>query len=425
MASTAAAQSLQIPAAPQAQPTAIVNATIHPIVGPDIPHGYVLFERGVITAVAAGDPTPIPRPDWLIHDARGLHVYPGLISAETTLGLTEIEAARATNDLSEVGSITSEVFASVAVNPDTALIPVTRANGILTACVVPQGGLISGYASLVRLDGWTTEEMTLVDRAGLVVRWPNVLPQSGWWVQESEEEQLERVRENLDRIDVVFRDAAAYLQARRADDEFPVDLRLEDFRPVLEQGRPLFVYANNAPAIRSAVAWADRMNLGIVLVGGHQADRCVDVLKASDVPVVVVGTHRMPTRDDAPFDEPFTLPLRLHEAGVRFCLASGESAAHERSLPYHAGKAVAYGLPRDVALRSITLNAAEILGLGRTHGSIETGKAASLILTDGDPLEITTTTLHAYIDGSAVDLDSKHKALDRKYRTRYGPQDGE
>ncbi len=418
LVASAHAQSIQIPGQPQEKTIAIVNATIHPVSSESIERGYIVFRDGIITDVGAGAYAAAGETEVI--DAAGKHVYPGLISADTTLGLSEIGAVRATIDVSETGAITPEVRAVIAVNPDSALIPVTRANGILTALVVPQGGTISGYCSTIRLDGWTTEELTIADRAGLVVRWPNVRPRTAWWIEESEEEQLRRSKENLDRIDRAFEEARAYQRARSADPTFPVDLRLESMLPAIDRLVPVFIHAGDAAQIRSAVAWANRMNLRAVIVGGADADQCLDLLKAHDVPVIVVGTHRMPTRRDLAHDQPFTLPLALHEAGIRFCIASGEEPAHERSLPYHAAKSAAYGLPAEIALRAVTLSAAEIIGAGKVLGSLETGKNATLIITDGDPLEITTHVLAAYIDGAEVDLDNKQKALDRKYRHRYG-----
>lgn len=418
IASPGHAQSLQIPGRPQEKAIAIVNASIHPVSSESIERGFVVFRDGIITEVGAG--AYAAAADTTVIDAAGKHVYPGLISADTTLGLSEIQAVRATNDMSETGAITPEVRAVIAVNPDSALIPVTRANGILTALVVPQGGVISGYASTIRLDGWTNEEITIADRTGLVVRWPNVRPRTAWWIEESEEEQLRRSKESLGRIDRAFEEAAAYRRARSADPTFPIDLRLDSMLPALDGHVPVFIHAGDAAQIRSAIAWANRLSLRPIIVGGAEADQCLDLLKVHDVPVILTGTHRMPPRSDMPHDQPFTLPLRLHEAGIRFCIASGEEPAHERSLPYHAAKSAAYGLPVDVALRSVTLSAAEIIGAGSVLGSLEPGKYATLIITDGSPLEITTHTLAAYIDGAEVDLDNKQKALDRKYRLRYG-----
>lgn len=416
----ALAQSIQVPGEPQSKPTVVVDATIHTVSGATIDRGFLVFKDGLITQVGPGDFVYSGPEQHEVIDAGGAHLYPGLISADTTIGLSEIGAVRATNDTSEVGQVTPEVRAAVAVNPDTALIPVARANGILTMLVVPQGGAVSGYCSIMRLDGWTTEELTIADRAGLVIRWPNVRPRTAWWIEQSEEEQMQQARERLDRIDRLFRDAAAYAQARKADPSLPVDLRLESLRPALDRVVPVYIHATSGEQIRSAIAWANRSNLRPIIVGGNEADQCIDILTAHDIPVILVGTHRMPSRRDAAFDEPFALPQRLHDAGVRFCIASGEEPAHERNLPYHAAKAASYGLPVDVAVRSITLSAAEILGVGETLGSIEVGKVATFILTTGSPLEVTSEVTAAYIDGSKVDLDNKQKALDRKYRHRYG-----
>ncbi len=418
--SMVAAQSIQIPGEPQQKPVAIINATIHPVSSAPIENGFVLFKDGVITGVGAGAFVYSGPEQIEVIDAKGQHLYPGLISADTTIGLSEIGAVRATNDVRETGQVTPEVRAAVAVNPDSALIPVARANGILTVMTVPQGGVVSGYCSIIRMDGWTTEELTINDRAGLVIRWPNVRPRTAWWIQESEEEQLRQARERLDQIESLFRDAAAYLQARKADADLPVDLRLESMAPAMSGFAPVYIHASDSAEIESAVAWANRWRVKPIIVGGAELGRSIDLLKAHDVPVIIVGTHRMPSRRDAAYDEPFTLPERLRQAGVRFCIASGEEPAHERNLPYHAAKAVAYGLPADEGLRAITLSAAEIMGVGDTLGSIEVGKVATLMLTTGNPLEITSDVIAAWVDGSPVDLDNKQKALDRKYRHRYG-----
>ncbi|MFG0329911.1 MAG: amidohydrolase family protein [Phycisphaerales bacterium] len=412
------AQSLQSTPAPQERPIAIINATIHPVTAPTIERGYIVFDDGRITQVGQGD-YPGGDGEVMIHDAAGMHVYPGMISAATTIGLLEIGAVRATDDQAETGSVTPEVRAFVAVNPDSTLIPVARANGILTMNVIPQGGVISGYSSLMRLDGWTTEEMTIDDRAALVVRWPRVRPINAWWMRMSEEEQLAQAKESLDRLEDAFRDAAAYLKARGADEEHPFDLRAEAFGPVLDGDAPTLIVANDAAQIRSAVAWAARKGMNIAILGGLEADQCIDLLKAHDVPVIIEGTHRMPSRRDSAYDEAFTLPKRLHDAGVRFCIASGEEPAHERSLPYHAAMAAAYGLDPQLALESVTTRAAEILGVGDSLGALEPGRFATLIITTGHPLEITTDTLAAYIEGARVDLGNKQKTLYHKYRTRY------
>jgi imidazolonepropionase-like amidohydrolase len=411
------AQSRQVPAPPQNHPVVIHAATIHTVSGGVIENGHVVFDRGVITAVSAGAPPRVA--GAIVHDAAGLHVYPGLIAAESTLGLVETQSIRETVDHTEIGTLTPEVRAAVAVNPDSDLIPVARAAGILTAGLFPQGGAISGRCSVVRLDGWTWEDLAIDAESGLVVNWPRTEIITSWWMQRSEEEQRKENAENLKALATVFDDARAYLAAKDADPKTPTDLRFEAMRASLRGLKPIFVRASSIGQIESAVAWAVRQNVRLVIVGGEQADQCLPLLRKHNVAVIIRGTHRLPMRRHDAHDQPFALAGRLHEAGVRFAIASGDEAAHERNLPHHAATASAYGLPRDQALRAITLSAAQILGVGERLGSVEPGKAATIILTNGDPLQITTDVLAAWIDGRQIDLGNRQSALNAKYREKY------
>ena len=414
------AQSRQVPAPAQDQSIIIRNATIHTVSGDDIANGFVAFDKGIITAVGAGAPPAIA--DAIVHDAAGgLHVYPGLFSAETTLGLSEIGSLRETQDHTERGAIKPEVRAAVAVNPDSELITVTRANGILTAAIFPQGGAISGRASVIRLDGWTWEDMTIAPEAGLVVSWPRTEIITSWWMEQTEEEQRKENQENLEALATVFDDALAYLNAKDADATLETDLRFEAMRAAMRGtgGAPVYVRASTIGQIESAIAWAVRYKVKLVIVGGEQADQCVTLLKEHDIPVIVRGIHRLPMRRHDAYDQPFALPGKLYAAGVRFAIASGDEPAHERSLNHHAATAAAHGLPKLEALRAVTLSPARIHGLGDQLGSIEVGKRATIILTNGDPLEITTDTLAAWIDGREIDLGNRQKSLDAKYREKY------
>ena len=220
-------------------------------------------------------------------------------------------------------------------------------------------------------------------------------------------------------IEDLFDDALAYAYSRDADAKLSKDLRYEAMRYVLKRRKPVFVRASSIGQIESAVAWAVRRKLKIVIVGGQDADRTIPLLTKHNIPVIITGLHHLPSNRHDDYDRPFTLPAKLHEAGIKFAIASGTSPAHERNLNHNAATAVAYGLPRAEALRSITLNAAQIIGLGGTHGSIEVNKYATLIITDGDPLEITTDTLVAFIDGKRIDLGNRHKTLNDKYREKY------
>jgi imidazolonepropionase-like amidohydrolase len=420
VAGAAAAQSRQVPAPPQGHPIVLAGGTVHPVTGPVIEGGYVAFNDGRIIDLGAGAPPVIP---WAeVIDARGLHVYPGLIACDTTLGLIETGSIGATHDYAERTEMTPEVRAAVAINPDTDHIPVTRANGILTALVMPRGGVVSGRGSLIRLDGWTWEQLAIDAEAGLVLNWPRTEPdlRRSWWREpKPESEQRKQIAERLAALDRLFDDALAYYASVEADPAQATDLRYEALRAALDGARPVFVRASARGQIESAVTWAARRGLRIVIVGGREAEAAADLLRKHDVPVIIRGLHQQPRRRDDPYDLPFTLPARLHEAGVRFAIASGSGAAHERRLNHNAGTAVAFGLPRQVALEAVTIEAARIVGLGATHGSLEIDKAATLIVTTGDPLQITTDTVMAFIDGRRIDLGNRHRTLYEKYLQKY------
>ncbi|MCA9292505.1 MAG: amidohydrolase family protein [Phycisphaerales bacterium] len=411
------AQDLGVKAPKQGQPIVINGATLHTVTGPTIEHGYLVINNGLIRAMGAGDAPPLPMAQ--IIDATGKHVYPGLIGADTIMGLTEIGAVRATIDSAETGDITPEVRAAVAVNPDSTIIPVTRLNGILTCGVLPQGGAIPGRAAVIRMDGWTWEDLAIDADAGLVVNWPNMRPVNAWWMRSTPEEQLQRAQERLEQIDEMFDAANAYAAARKADASLPSDIRFEAMGPAMHGGKPVFIRANELEQIQSAVSWAERRHLHAVIVGGRDAAKCADMLKRHDVGVIITGTHRLPGRRDDAYDAAYTLPLQLEEAGVKWCLASGDETPHERSLPYQAGLAVAYGLPLEAAVRSVTQSAAELLGVGDRLGSLEPGKAGTIIITDGNPLDIISQVDMAFIDGRQIDLESKQTVLDEKYREKY------
>lgn len=414
------AQSSQIPAPRQARPIIVENATIHTVADGVIEgNGYLVIENGRITALGRGRAPNVA--DAQRVNAQGLHLYPGLIASETQLGLVETGSLRDTQDYAELGDYTPEVRAAVAINPDSELIPVTRANGILLGLVLPTGGVISGRASAMRLDGWTWEDMTVELDAGVVVNWPRIEPFvfGGGFRGRGGGGGSERVGERLEEINQFFDLAEAYLRAKEADPKQATDLRLDSMRRTLAGETPVFIRANTPGQIESAVAWAVGRDLRPIIVGGRQADEAATVLRKHDVPVILSGTHRLPTRLDDAYDQPFTVARKLYEAGVRFAIASGAETPHERDLNHNAATAAAYGLPREEAIRAVTLSAAEILGIDEHYGSLEVGKSATFIVTTGDPLEITHDTLAAFIDGRHIDLGSRHKRLYTKYLEKY------
>lgn len=410
------AQDLTRRAPPQTKPVAIEHATLHRIVHAPIEDGTILFTDGKIMALGPAAEVELPVECERI-DGRGLHVYPGLIAPYTQLGLVELGQVRATIDHSELGEFTPEVRAAVAVNPDSTVIPVTRSNGVLIAGVFPQGTAIPGRAAVIQLEGWTWEEMALVPDAGLVVDWPAipVLPRA-------EEDVRKKAREaalaRRAAIDAEFSAARASLAARRSGADVPLDVRHAAMARAIESDTALFLAADDAEEISSGVHWAISRGMRPILLGGREADLCLELLRHHDVPVILRGVHRLPRRDDSPVDEPFRLPAMLHEAGVRFCLGNAEEFYNARNLPHEAGTAVAHGLPAAAALRAITLSAAEILGIADRAGSLAPGKDATLFVSDGDPLEITTQVRLAFIQGKRLDLTNKQLELYDKYRDR-------
>lgn len=411
----------QIPATAQSQPIALVGATVHPVSAAPIEDATIVFDTGKI--VALGQSVAIPANARRI-DAKGKHVYPSLIAANTTLGLIEIGSVRATVDMSETGPINPNVRAEVAVNPDGEMIPVTRSNGVALAVTVPQGGIISGTSALLMLDGWTWEQMTMRAPLGLHVNWPNMTPRrGGFGARQSEEEQRKQREENLKQLKEAFAAARAYMKAKEAETQkgtayHETDARWEAMIPALKREIPVFVSANEVKQIQAAVQWAEDENLRLVIVGGRDAWRVARLLKEKNVAVVYGQVHDLPSRTWEAYDTPFTTPKKLHEAGVKFCIANFDNS-NVRNLPYEAATAAAYGLPKEEALKSITLHAAEILGVSDQVGSLEVGKDATLFITTGDPLEITTQVERVFIQGRDLDLGDKHKALYRKYSEKY------
>jgi len=424
---TSARAADEIPGRDPGVPVALIGGTLHTLTGPIIDKGTLLLENGRIVAIG----TDVAIPDGAQRmDLTGKHVYPGLFDAYTNLGLTEVGAVRATRDFTETGQINPNVRAEVAVNPDSELIPVARSNGILLCLSAPRNRLISGSSAVIQLDGWTWEDLTVKQLAGMHLQWPPMWPGPKWHIGESTNSQIEKRDRDLRQLNQILSDARAYQKAKvAASDVRQVarqahDARLEAIQPVLEGKMPLIVSADDLSQIKSAVALAVREDLKLIIHGGYDAPKCAELLKQYNVPVIIAGVYRLPLRRSDDYDAAFTLPTRLKSAGVQFCISSSDrfGAAHVRNLPYHAAMAVAYGLPNDEALKAITLYPAQILGLAHRVGSLEVSKDATLLISNGDPLVTTTEIQHAFIQGRPVDLNNRHKRLWHKYQEKYRRQ---
>jgi imidazolonepropionase-like amidohydrolase len=422
------AQDLLTKAPPQSRPVLLQNGVLHTITGGIVLGGTLWFQDGVIRQVLPADTAPtLPKGvEPLVLDLAGKHVFPGLVSACTTLGLVEIGAVRQTNDLNEVGDISPEATAAVALNPDSTAIPVARSNGVLTAGVFPGGGLLPGRASVIRLDGWTNADMTVRGDAGPVIAWPADAPSrrgrrgpGRGEADDGDGDGDSAAKKARQTIDDTFVAARAWLDARTADATVALDVRHEALVDALRREVPVFLLADEQEQIESAVRWATSRQLRAVIVGGRDAEACATLLRERDVPVIVTGVHRLPRRDDSAYDEAFTLPARLAAREVRFCIATGSDFSNDRNLPYHAATAATFGLDRQRALRAITQDAADLLGVGDRLGSLATGKEATLFVADGHPFDLTTHIELAFVQGRQVDLRNKQTELAKKYRERY------
>lgn len=421
----AGAQDLGVPAPAQAAPVLIIGGTVHTVTDGVIEGGGVLFQDGVISDVLTPEDLAVfdPPAGTEFLAASGKHVYPGLVAVNTAIGLVETSSVRATRDANETGDATPEVRASIALNPDSTLIPVTRAGGVLVVGVLPTGGRVPGRAAAVRLDGWTSEDLAIEQDAALVLDWPAVRVAHRWFIVDSPQDQGEQIRQSLAEIDELFDAAEAYAEMDKA--ERAEDLRLQAMEPYVDpsveraQKKPIFVLADDLDEIVSAVTWAAARGYRVTLVGGRDSTMCADLLKTHGVGVALSGVHRLPRRDDSAYDETFSLPARLAELGVPFAMGSSDRDGNVRNLPHEAGLAIRHGLPEEDALRAITLTPAEMLGIGDRYGSIETGKSATLIVTDGDVFEVTTTVRAAFIDGRTVSLETKQTELRDKYMEKY------
>jgi imidazolonepropionase-like amidohydrolase len=423
IAVTSFAQST-IPNNPGVKPTvAIRNATLVPVTSPEIANGTIVFSNGVITAL--GRDVSIPA-DAAVIDGTGLRVYPGLIDSGTSVGLVEISSVAGTVDTSEVGDFNPNARAATAINPHSELVPVTRVSGITHVLSVPQGGIVSGQSALIQLAGWTPGEMVIKSPAAVHLRFPRL--RSAPLRAEPQEEEAEKAARKtytgqLDQLRDLFRDAQAYARAAgaRAGDprvaRFDRDLILEALVPVVEGRVPVIMHASQARDIRAALAFAGEFNLQAILADAQDVARVIPELKARNIPVILGPILSLPQREDDPYDIIYTNAKTLHDNGIRFAIQSS-SGHNARNLPYHAATAAAFGLPKEEALRAITLYPAQIFGVDDRLGSLEPGKSASLILTDGDPLEIRTNIRAVFIAGEEIPMDSRHTLLYEKFSQR-------
>ncbi len=406
---------------------AITNARIVTVTGATIENGTIIIRDGKIEAfgsnIRAGSGVEVI-------DGTGLSVYPGMIDAATNMGLLEIGGgAAATVDVAETGNMNSNAKAIAAINPHTSHINVTRVNGVTTVLSMPIGGLISGQSAVINLNGATQGEMSVIPTHSLIVNFPRVSTFAGFtpgvgprFIDFSQ--AITQRDKNVEDLKKIFEDAAAYVKAKEAyaqNKALPyhqTDLKMEAMIPYLRGERPVIFNVELERDIRSAVKFAEDLKLKAIIMGGAQAWKAADVLKKNDIPVIYTNIYNLPQSADDPYDSLYSAPLKMKEAGIRFCVSTGDDGANVRDLPYQAGLAGAYGLSKDDALKSVTIYPAQILGVADKMGSIENGKVANIVVTDGDILDARTNIKYLFINGRLLPLTSRHTELYDAFKDR-------
>lgn len=399
-----------------AERIAYVGATIHPVAGEPIENGAMLVSGGRIESI--GDRIELPDGITTV-DLSGQHVYPGLVHAGTVLGLTEIGSVAGTDDTTETGRINAAIRAEIAVNHDSMLFAPNVTGGLLTANVMPTGGLIRGSSAAISLAGWNWQDMTLGAPSGMHIAFPRGA------ADDDKHEDLKLIDEVLEQARAWHKAMRAYRESGAArpapNDQFAA------LGPLLAGELRLFLHADGERVMNAALDWAEKQGFDdVVLVGGPDLQHLAGRLAASGLDAILTGVHSMPERIWEPYDEAYVAASRLAEAGVRFAITDGGlafSAGNARHIAFQAGMAAAFGLAEEAALKSVTQWPAEIIGVGDQLGTLEPGKRATFFVAGGSPLEATTQITRAWIDGEPYDFSrDRQRRLYERYRNRPRPE---
>lgn len=422
--STAAgyAQDDVYPAPPNKGVFFIKNATVHTGNGQVISQGTIKINAGKIEHVGADIIVP---GDAQVIDAQGRHVYPGLILCVSQLGIKEIggNAVKGSNDYSEIGDYNTNIRSIVAYNADSRIPGTLRANGILLANVVPQGGLLPGSSSVVQTDAWSPEDAAYKTDIGIHFNMPGLMarPRFGGGGGPQRQGTEDPVKQALTRIEEVknfFREAKAYLGESGHKE---TNLKFEALRPLFEKKQKFFVHCNVVKQMLIAIDFAKEFGFDVVIVGGSDSWQIAGLLKQNNIAVILASEHSLPTAEDDDIDQPFKTPALLQQAGVLFALYDDDETTRYRNLPFNVGTAISYGLDKEEALKAVTLNAAKILGIDDRTGSIEAGKDANLVICQGDLFDMRTSVItDAFIQGRKVSLENKQTQLYERYKSKYG-----
>lgn len=411
--------SQETPASKQTKSILLLNGTAHLGTGEKINRSAIVLENGKIVRVVNALTTTINNADYdTVIDIKDKHVYPGFITPNSTIGLMEIAAVRATEDYREVGTFKPHVRSIVAYNTDSKITPTIRTNGVLIGQITPRGGVVAGTSSIVQFDAWNWEDALVKEDDGVHLNWPRSF-QSSW--RTGTTTKSKNYAEKLMDIEAFFGEAIAY---SKDQNDGEIDLKLEAMKNLLAGNQPLFVSVSYVKEINDVINFKRKFKIkNLVIVGGYDSWMVTDRLKENNISVIVQHTHSLPKKPEDDIDLPYKLPKLLHDAGVSYCLQyyARMEQMGTRNLPFVAGTAVAYGLPYEEGVASVTLNTAKILGIDKELGSIEEGKNATLFVSEGDALDMMTNkVVIAFIDGRMINLDNHQKRNYNKYKTKYG-----
>ena len=409
------------PGPDQSRSILILGATAHLGTGDVLEDCAVGFRNGEIDYVGRSFQVNRQKYDDIV-DATGQHLYPGFIVTNTTLGLQEIGAVRATQDQYEVGTFRPNVRSVIAFNTDSEITPTVRTNGVLMGQITPRGGVVSGSSGVVHFDGWNWEDAAIAMVDGIHLNWPSThhRHRSDGKIDIQRRKTYDQQKHEIDRF---FGEAQAYATAPRGS---VTDVRHEGMRGLFDGSLCLYVHTNDARAITEAVHF--KRDLGIermAIVGGYDAYLVADLLRENNVAVMLQSVHSLPRFADDDVDLPFKLPKLLMDEGLTVALQVDKrmTEMNSRNLPFYAGTARAYGLTEEQAIQSLTRNPARILGIDDQVGTIEKGKVATMFLSEGDALDMRTNSLtYAWIEGRQIDLDNRQRQLYRKFQTKYGAE---
>lgn len=403
----------------------LLNGYLHVGNGDVVESAYISVENGTITAVKNSLASSYEASEWdTIIDLKGYHIYPGFVAPNSTLGITEIDAVRATRDFDEVGTFNPHIRSQIAYNVESRVISTVRTNGVLITQSTPRGGTISGSSSVMRMDGWNWEDATIRGEDGIHLNWPSSVL-NRWQRADKNDLHDEKYEERKREIYSFFEMASAYATTSDHRPEL-FDARLEAMRDCFKGKKRVYIHADELQQILDVIEFARHFDLKFpVLVGGYDAHLAGRILADAKIPVMLPRLHSLPENEDDPVDLPYSLPALLKAQGVKFCLQNeGDmEAMNARNIPFLAGTAATYGLSKEDAVSAVSLWSCQILGIDQHYGSVEKGKSATLFVSKGDALDMRTNQLVlALIDGQFMSLDNMQKELYEKYTQKYADQ---